>query len=74
MSHPPPDPNAVSLIEGQFSEDPYLNHDKMDLILSGQFALSDVHITSEHEVYGYSDISGSCIDKLCTAFIFGALL
>lgn len=49
------DPNEgqESLIAQQFGPDPYQDHEnKMDLIFTGQFHLSDVYITSEHEVYG----------------------
>lgn len=45
-SSPPPlePPDEGSLIETQFSDDPYLGQDKLELVLSGKFMLSDVHI------------------------------
>ena len=41
-----------SLIALQFSKDPYADQDKMELILSGQFMLINVHMTSNEDIYG----------------------
>lgn len=45
-SSPPPlePPDEGSLIAMQFSDDPYLGQDKLELVLSGKFMISDVHM------------------------------
>jgi hypothetical protein len=45
-SSPPPlePPDEGYLIAMQFSDDPYLGQDKLELVLSGKFMLSDVHM------------------------------
>mmetsp|Transcript_5466 Transcript_5466/g.8999 ORF Transcript_5466/g.8999 Transcript_5466/m.8999 type:complete len:388 (-) Transcript_5466:28-1191(-) len=49
----PLEPDSGSLVSRQFSEDPYLGQDKLELILSGRFMLADVHMSGDEEVIGY---------------------
>lgn len=47
------DPEPESLVALQFSEDPYASQDKMELILSGQFSLMHIQMSSDKDpVYG----------------------
>jgi hypothetical protein len=48
---PPPQPEDVSLIASQFSEDAYGDQDKLELILSGKFMLMNVHMTSDDDIF-----------------------
>jgi hypothetical protein len=45
--------NGGSLIASQFSEDEYKDQDKFQLIVSGKFMLSDVHIAADGIVQGF---------------------
>jgi hypothetical protein len=42
----------VSWIASQFSENPYVGQDKLELILSGKFMIINVLMTSDEDIYG----------------------